>query len=59
MKKNLFLWFSVLFTNFLLAQNGSVEITGVPLVEVGMSNFYFLKFIPAPPPLPPSGVTHR
>lgn len=49
MKKFLFLCFSVLFTNFLFAQGGTVEISGSPTVEVGVANTYTLKFTPTSP----------
>lgn len=49
MKKILFLCFSVLFTNLLLAQGGTVEISGSPTAEVGVANTYTLKFTPTSP----------
>ncbi|MWB93734.1 T9SS type A sorting domain-containing protein [Flavobacterium sp. GA093] len=49
MKKILMLCFSVLCTNFLMAQGGTVEISGPSNVEVGKPNTFNLKFIPTSP----------
>lgn len=58
MKKNLLLCFSVLFTNFLVAQGGSTQIINSPLeVEVGVANTFTFKFNPTPPILVAPRVT--
>jgi hypothetical protein len=49
MKKILMLCFSVLCTNFLMAQGGTVEISGPSNVEVGKPNTFNFKFIPTSP----------
>ncbi|MEP6805231.1 MAG: T9SS type A sorting domain-containing protein [Flavobacterium sp.] len=48
MKKTLFLFFSLVFTNFLVAQH-SIDITGPSSVQVGVPNNYTFKFNPVYP----------
>jgi hypothetical protein len=59
MKKILCLCFSVLFTNFLMAQGGITNVINSPLdVEVGIANTFTFKFTPNPPiTIPPTLTT--